>query len=1857
MYAKIQKLSVFSHFLLKKACTCLKICLIFISAIYLFFIAVDARTRDHNLFASMFRHSAKQMCLTLLFSLLISPFLYAGAFLANPALVLAASNSTINFQTKIVQKNTGLTPVNGSPSCINAGADTCDIRVSIYDSPSGGTLLWAETHTNVELGSVGGLINLSLNSVCNSWGSCGGGSGVNWGSDSTIYLQLELDTDGNGDFSGAEVFARKLISSVPFAYYADTAGSINGLTEENIVQLVPGATPQNVSSAANPLIYLDETDVANSPNLIQLMVGGTDAFVVGNSGSGYFAGTVSVGTSTATAYINAAAATTSQASLRLISSAGVNPSTPNSGDLWWNGTNLNFRTGSSTVDLLAAGLNSFVQGGNAFGALAVLGTTDTNALAFNTGGVERMRLGTNGTLGIGTTSATSQLQINTGTSSGAITMSASNGSSTFTTSASITLNAGDYIVPAAPNASQAREVTVGGTGTSFTVSPAFDADVTSKTFTIYRKSIMAQGARPILSLNQVFSPFASQEWQLRVGGVGVGSASFDIYNATSGQTAIRIDDDGDVLIGSAENYGGPGNASRLYVYGGANGANIDVMGNGAVSDQAVIELQSSDYATSTKSLFLQYYGVNGVGTTMGYNNQYLGVLSFSGDQAIIRTKDNIPLRFGVFDSEVARFEATSGNLTLLNDLTVDGGDILTTQSTFNLLNTGATTLNFAGAATTLNIGGAASSTVNIGPASTTATTINFGGGSSDTGCTINGSNGNLTCSGTISGSLVLANDSLDFDKFADALTLDANLTLDQDSFTWVQSFNGTSATGFAYNADSLTSGTALAVSSNSTNFTGTLFSLDLNGNATDNTGDVFALSILGTNSQARGLFLENRGSGNSLVIYDEASDTTPFVLDALGNLSVGGTSSVGGTLNVEGVATLESGIVVGADIVGTASGISVLNFNVDSINFGGEATTINIGPATGATSINFAGGNASSGCTMDGSGNLTCSGTINAGTFGIPDDSLNFAQFSDSLALDAATNIALGALTLSTSGTGALNFASTGQVTIAGNVDATNGLDVTGANLTVGGTGVVATTAGALTTSGLITAGNGLTVTTGATSLGGTLGVTGATTLSSTLGVTGATTLSSTLGVNGLATLSAGLTLTGATNINNNATTNTTNIGTGTTTGAIAIGGGSNTLSINTSSWDISSGGAASGFTNLTTTGLITAGNGLTVTTGATSLGGTLTVTGTTTLNGGANINNNASTNTTNIGTGTTTGAIAIGGGTNTLSINSSSWDISSAGAASGFTTLSTSGLITAGNGLTVTTGATSLGGTLGVTGATTLSSTLGVTGATTLSSTLGVNGLATLSAGLTLTGATNINNNASTNTTNIGTGTTTGAITIGGGSNTLGINTSSWDITTAGAASGFTTFNASGMITGTGGISISGGTVGLNVNGGTSGISIGTGTYTGTIGLGAVGASVIVATSTWNIGTDGTITTPSTITAGNLVSNANLTATGIVRFGNTANNYAPTNTTWNTGQSTLVLNALDYSVIAFHDSANRVDFIRSGAGTITLGYDGGFGTAAIEIPGTLAVTGNTTVTGTLGVTGVTTLTDITASGTSVILSGIPIDAANRSVCINNATGLISRNNGACGTSSIRYKENVQNISYGLNEVLQLRPVFFQYKEEYDADTSRKLGFIAEEVEAIIPEVGVYLEDGTLQTLDYSKLTSLNVKAIQELNAKFDTNVGQIPALDLRITNVESQVSNLSTQIASQNTTIANQGNQINDLRADLDQLISDASITVEYQLPGTATFNDLTVASRLAVSGQLILSDKNIGTATIAAGQTEVVVNLPQAFPNTPIVVASPIDSFVTYAVSNISGNSFKIIVSEPTTSNVSFNWFVSSR
>lgn len=88
--------------------------------------------------------------------------------------------------------------------------------------------------------------------------------------------------------------------------------------------------------------------------------------------------------------------------------------------------------------------------------------------------------------------------------------------------------------------------------------------------------------------------------------------------------------------------------------------------------------------------------------------------------------------------------------------------------------------------------------------------------------------------------------------------------------------------------------------------------------------------------------------------------------------------------------------------------------------------------------------------------------------------------------------------------------------------------------------------------------------------------------------------------------------------------------------------------------------------------------------------------------------------------------------------------------------------------------------------------------------------------------------------------------------------------------------------------------------------------------------------------------------------------------------------------------------------------------------------------------------------------------------------------------------------SDSTFKTNVSPIKNGLNKIMALQPKSYDWKrEEYpemNFEKGKGLGFIAQEVEPIVPEM-VQIDDKGIYTLQYSELIPILVKAIQEQQA------------------------------------------------------------------------------------------------------------------------------------------------------------------
>ena len=117
------------------------------------------------------------------------------------------------------------------------------------------------------------------------------------------------------------------------------------------------------------------------------------------------------------------------------------------------------------------------------------------------------------------------------------------------------------------------------------------------------------------------------------------------------------------------------------------------------------------------------------------------------------------------------------------------------------------------------------------------------------------------------------------------------------------------------------------------------------------------------------------------------------------------------------------------------------------------------------------------------------------------------------------------------------------------------------------------------------------------------------------------------------------------------------------------------------------------------------------------------------------------------------------------------------------------------------------------------------------------------------------------------------------------------------------------------------------------------------------------------------------------------------------------------------------------------------------------------------------------------------------------------------ATGSITANGVSSATftaySDKRLKENIVDLPSQLSNIMALRPVEFDFKG-YENGEGHQLGFIAQEVQEIYPDLIGEGTDGMLTLSDMNKNDARLIKCIQELKAIIDTQATRIAALEAK---------------------------------------------------------------------------------------------------------------------------------------------------
>ena len=112
-------------------------------------------------------------------------------------------------------------------------------------------------------------------------------------------------------------------------------------------------------------------------------------------------------------------------------------------------------------------------------------------------------------------------------------------------------------------------------------------------------------------------------------------------------------------------------------------------------------------------------------------------------------------------------------------------------------------------------------------------------------------------------------------------------------------------------------------------------------------------------------------------------------------------------------------------------------------------------------------------------------------------------------------------------------------------------------------------------------------------------------------------------------------------------------------------------------------------------------------------------------------------------------------------------------------------------------------------------------------------------------------------------------------------------------------------------------------------------------------------------------------------------------------------------------------------------------------------------------------------------------------------------------------------TSSERYKDNIRDSIYGLSTVLNLQSRMFEYKNGGRTD----VGLIAEEVVEYIPELVPLDQEGRPDAVNYDRIVSVCVKAIQEQHSLFMEQQVKLESLESENEALKSQMADVLSRL------------------------------------------------------------------------------------------------------------------------------------
>jgi hypothetical protein len=136
-------------------------------------------------------------------------------------------------------------------------------------------------------------------------------------------------------------------------------------------------------------------------------------------------------------------------------------------------------------------------------------------------------------------------------------------------------------------------------------------------------------------------------------------------------------------------------------------------------------------------------------------------------------------------------------------------------------------------------------------------------------------------------------------------------------------------------------------------------------------------------------------------------------------------------------------------------------------------------------------------------------------------------------------------------------------------------------------------------------------------------------------------------------------------------------------------------------------------------------------------------------------------------------------------------------------------------------------------------------------------------------------------------------------------------------------------------------------------------------------------------------------------------------------------------------------------------------------------------------------------------------------------NARFRSIASDAYYGVLNRKSDGTlttSTSDIRLKENIENLRNSLDKVMQLQGVSFTWKSNPEYGT--RIGFIAQEMEKVIPELVFTNDVDGYKGINYAEVTAVLVEAIKELKTENDRLKAENEEINSRLEKIEALTGN-----------------------------------------------------------------------------------------------------------------------------------------